>query len=82
MDLENLREVPAEKAEQLARELNLIYLETSAKCGYNIRQLFRRIGDVLPNLDPSLKVPNNLHEVYLESVGQKGKTNEQSYCLC
>lgn len=82
VDLENLREVPTEKAEQLAKELNLIYLETSAKCGYNIRQLFRRIGDALPDLDPSLKIPNDLHEVYLESVGQKAKNNEQSYCLC
>ncbi|KAL1495030.1 hypothetical protein ABEB36_010516 [Hypothenemus hampei] len=81
VDLENIREVPTEKAQSLAKELNILFIETSAKCGYNIKQLFRRIGDALPQLDPSLKA-ESLEDVCLRNQISTKSTNEKTYCLC
>lgn len=40
IDLENKREVPKEEAEQFALENNLLFIETSAKEGNNIKEAF------------------------------------------
>lgn len=77
-----MREVPIDKAEKLAKELNILFIETSAKCGYNIKQLFKRIGDALPDLDPDLNNEESLHEIYLEKKVQKKENEEKNYCLC
>ncbi|XP_030754271.1 ras-related protein Rab-6A-like [Sitophilus oryzae] len=80
VDLESLRKVPSDAADKLAKELNLVFLETSAKCGYNIKQLFRRISDSLPDLDPELG-----EEILQEVSLQKQDTpveSEKTYCLC
>ncbi|XP_050311348.1 ras-related protein Rab-6B-like [Anthonomus grandis grandis] len=82
VDLESLREVPTEKAEKLAKELNIMFTETSAKCGYNIKQLFRRIGDAIQESEPLFKHEESLHEVSLGSGTKKGEEDGASYCLC
>ncbi|KAJ8923223.1 hypothetical protein NQ315_001778 [Exocentrus adspersus] len=82
VDLEDVREVATEKAEQLAKHLNILFIETSAKIGYNIKQMFRRIGDALPDLDGALKEKETLKEVLLEETNQNAKEREKSYCLC
>ncbi|CDQ77032.1 unnamed protein product [Oncorhynchus mykiss] len=38
-DLADKRQVSVETAERKARELNVMYIETSAKAGYNVKQL-------------------------------------------
>lgn len=80
VDLENLREVPTEIAESKAQELKVLFIETSAKVGYNIKQLFRRIGDALPELDPLLNNKEELQEVKLEHFSENEVS--KSYCLC
>lgn len=37
--LDNGRQVSVEAAEKKARELNVMYIETSAKAGYNVKQV-------------------------------------------
>uniref|UniRef100_A0A674BSA9 RAB41, member RAS oncogene family n=1 Tax=Salmo trutta TaxID=8032 RepID=A0A674BSA9_SALTR len=50
-DLADKRQVSVETAERKARELNVMYIETSAKAGYNVKQLFRRVAAALPGMD-------------------------------
>ncbi|KAF7265804.1 ras-related protein Rab6-like [Rhynchophorus ferrugineus] len=81
VDLESLREVTIEEGQKLAKKLNIPFIETSAKCGYNIKQLFARIGDSLPVIDPDLKTGNKLQEVPLENSEGTIKP-EKNYCIC
>lgn len=47
-DLADKRQVSTEEGERKAKELNVMFIETSAKAGYNVKQLFRRIASALP----------------------------------
>src|SRR4051812_26300736 len=42
-DLNNVREVPQEKGEALAKEWNCKFLETSAKSGINVIEIFHEL---------------------------------------
>mmetsp|Transcript_6772 Transcript_6772/g.23127 ORF Transcript_6772/g.23127 Transcript_6772/m.23127 type:complete len:96 (+) Transcript_6772:482-769(+) len=42
------REVSAAEGEAKAREAGVLFMETSAKAGLNIKQLFRRLATALP----------------------------------
>jgi len=47
-DLEEKRQVPTEEGEARARSKGLLFLETSAKDGFNVKALFRRLATTLP----------------------------------
>ena len=47
-DLSEKKQVSMEEGERKAAELNMIFMETSAKTGHNIKQLFRSIASKLP----------------------------------
>lgn len=49
MDLGDTRQVPLDKAEAFAASAGLLFLETSAKAGTNVTQLFETIADHLPD---------------------------------
>uniref|UniRef100_A0A6Q2WST3 RAB6A, member RAS oncogene family n=1 Tax=Esox lucius TaxID=8010 RepID=A0A6Q2WST3_ESOLU len=40
-----------EEGERKAKELNVMFIETSAKAGYNVKQLFRRVAAALPGME-------------------------------
>nr|CAH7758583.1 unnamed protein product [Callosobruchus chinensis] len=63
----------------MAKEWNVLFIETSAKEGYNIKQLFRKIGEALPEIDPALNDDPDVKEVVLET---SDKCEVKSYCLC
>ncbi|NWI15069.1 RAB6A protein, partial [Crypturellus soui] len=50
-DLADKRQVSIEEGERKAQELNMMYIERSAKAGYNVEQLFRRVAAALPGMD-------------------------------
>lgn len=50
-DLADKRQVSIDEGEKKAKELNVMFIETSAKAGYNVKQLFRRVAAVLPGMD-------------------------------
>ncbi|XP_020340891.1 ras-related protein Rab-6A isoform X4 [Oncorhynchus tshawytscha] len=50
-DLADKRQITTEEGEQRAKELNVLFIETSAKTGYNIKQLFRRVAAALPGME-------------------------------
>ena len=55
-DLEDKRQVSVKEGEKKAREMDLMFVETSAKSGYNVENLFRRIAQSLPKAATLLPV--------------------------
>lgn len=45
------RQVTTEEAETKSKDLNVMFIETSAKAGHNVKTLFRKIAQVLPGMD-------------------------------
>jgi len=45
------RQVTTEEAEQKSKELNVMFIETSAKAGHNVKTMFRKIAQALPGMD-------------------------------
>ncbi|TWW74895.1 ras-related protein Rab-6A isoform X2 [Takifugu rubripes] len=50
-DLADKRQITTEEGEQRAKEMSVLFIETSAKAGYNVKQLFRRVAAALPGMD-------------------------------
>ncbi|KAF3577821.1 hypothetical protein DY000_02035987 [Brassica cretica] len=70
-DLVDKRQVSIEEAEAKARELNVMFIETSAKAGFNIKALFRKIAAALPGMET------------LSSTKQEDMVDQQSGgCSC
>ncbi|KAK3556508.1 hypothetical protein QTP70_008297 [Hemibagrus guttatus] len=51
VELTELRQITIEEGEQRAKELSVMFIETSAKTGYNVKQLFRRVAAALPGME-------------------------------
>jgi Ras-related protein Rab-6A len=71
-DLSDKRQVSTEDGERKAKELNVMFIETSAKAGYNVKQLFRRVAAALPGMESADAAggaagekPQNYREVVL-----------------
>lgn len=50
-DLVEKRQVSTEEGEKKSAELNVMFIETSAKAGFNVKPLFRKIALALPGMD-------------------------------
>ncbi|KAG6528231.1 hypothetical protein ZIOFF_010382 [Zingiber officinale] len=50
-DLVDKRQVSIEEGEGKAQELGVMFIETSAKAGFNIKALFRKIAAALPGME-------------------------------
>lgn len=50
-DLNEKREVTTQQGEDEAKKHNLMFIETSAKVGHNVKNLFRRIAQALPGME-------------------------------
>ena len=48
-----------------AKELNVMFIETSAKAGYNVKQLFRRVAAALPGMESAEPKKDDMTEVCL-----------------
>ena len=46
-----------------AKELNVMFIETSAKAGYNVKQLFRRVAAALPGMESAEPKKDDMTEV-------------------
>ncbi|KAF7729002.1 Ras- protein Rab6 [Apophysomyces ossiformis] len=53
-DLNEKREVSYEEGERKAKEHNVMFIETSAKAGHNVKLLFKRIAQALPGIDDDI----------------------------
>ena len=82
-DLEDKRDVTQEEGEGLAKELDALFVETSAKAGKNIKTLFRQIASVLPGEAGPQSAPSQLVEVNLTTTaGQAAPATGASSCAC
>lgn len=50
-DLKDKREVTAAQGEEEAKKNNLMFIETSAKLGHNVKNMFKRIAQTLPGMN-------------------------------
>jgi Ras-related protein Rab-6A len=82
-DLQDKRQVTMEEGERKAQELGVMFIETSAKAGYNVKQLFRRVAAALPGMDNNQEKPNrdDIVEVRLPE-GATNDQQEESKCWC
>jgi Ras-related protein Rab-6A len=63
-DLVDKRQVSTEEGEKKATELNVMFIETSAKAGFNVKPLFRKIALALPGMDTPQPETNNSQSKY------------------
>lgn len=47
-----------EEAEKKAQEFNVMFIETSAKAGHNVKVLFKKIAQALPGMDKDADAAN------------------------
>ncbi|CAH2218608.1 jg13591 [Pararge aegeria aegeria] len=81
-DLSDKRQVSTEDGDRKAKELNVMFIETSAKAGYNVKQLFRRVAAALPGMDSAeSKPPEDMHEVILRQAPGDSKEPDAG-CAC
>lgn len=50
-DLNDKRQVTTAQGEEEAKKNNLMFIETSAKVGHNVKTLFKRIAQALPGME-------------------------------
>lgn len=62
-DLNDKREVTTAQGEEEAKKNGLMFIETSAKVGHNVKQLFRRIAQALPGMDGEAQRGENQSEL-------------------
>uniref|UniRef100_A0A4W6FKW3 RAB6A, member RAS oncogene family n=1 Tax=Lates calcarifer TaxID=8187 RepID=A0A4W6FKW3_LATCA len=85
-DLADKRQVSIEEGERKAKELNVMFIETSAKAGYNVKQLFRRVAAALPGMDTTQdKSREDMIDIKLEKPPEQpvseGGCSSQPYAL-
>lgn len=83
-DLADKRQVSTDDGERKAKELNVMFIETSAKAGYNVKQLFRRVAAALPGMETPDRRTEDLIEVKLNnpSSNHEPVIDNQSGCRC
>ncbi|KAG5284540.1 hypothetical protein AALO_G00027800 [Alosa alosa] len=81
-DLADKRQITTEEGEQRAKELNVLFIETSAKTGYNVKQLFRRVAAALPGMESNQdKSREDMIDIKLPADSPEQPVSE-SGCSC
>ncbi|KAG0169406.1 Ras- protein Rab6 [Apophysomyces sp. BC1015] len=79
-DLNEKRQVTPEEGEAKAKEHNVMFIETSAKAGHNVKLLFKRIAQALPGIDDEA---NETSKEQMQKVDlQTSDGNNASGCAC
>ncbi|XP_071725112.1 ras-related protein RABH1b [Rutidosis leptorrhynchoides] len=84
-DLVEKRQVSIEEGEAKGRELNVMFIETSAKAGFNIKPLFRKIAAALPGMETlSSTKQEDMVDVNLRSSNTNSSQAQQQSggCAC
>ncbi|XP_033109178.1 ras-related protein Rab-6A isoform X3 [Anneissia japonica] len=83
-DLADKRQVSIDEGEKKAKDLNVLFIETSAKSGYNVKQLFRRVAAALPGMETTeQKNPNELIDIKLDPNTRSQEPQPQTGgCAC
>jgi len=84
-DLADKRQVSVEEGETRAKEHDIMFIETSAKAGFNIKALFRKVASALPGMENTQIAksdPSSQTIVIPEEKPVAPKPEEASYCRC
>ncbi|KAL2906093.1 Ras-related protein RABH1e, partial [Bienertia sinuspersici] len=83
-DLVDKRQVSIEEGDSKAREAGVIFLETSAKAGFNIKPLFRKIASSLPGMETlSSTKQEDMVDVNLKPHSNSSQSEQQGGgCPC
>ncbi|SGZ41264.1 related to GTP-binding protein YPT6 [Hanseniaspora guilliermondii] len=75
------RQVTYEEGERKSKIYGAkIFMETSSKTGYNVNQLFKQIGDILPDFDSRKLLENNNNKGSVIDLSKN--TEEEDQCAC
>lgn len=70
-DLSDKRQVTLEEATAKATQLNIMFMETSAKAGHNVKSLFKKIAMSLPGMEKDTQTePNTKIDVTTTAAGE------------
>ncbi|GAA0167723.1 small GTPase [Lithospermum erythrorhizon] len=82
-DVVDKRQVSIEDGEAKAKESNIMFIETSAKAGFNIKPLFRKIATSLPGMEKlSATKQEEMVDVNLKPRTSNAQTQQQGGCEC
>ncbi|KAG6394513.1 hypothetical protein SASPL_145101 [Salvia splendens] len=83
-DLVDKRQVSIEEGDIKARESGVMFVETSAKAGFNIKPLFRKIAAALPGMEAlSSAKHDDMVDVNLKATANGGQNEQQGGgCAC
>lgn len=81
-DLAEKRQVSIDEGEKKAKELNVMFIETSAKAGYNVKQLFRRVAAALPGMDTPVEPQQAPPVVNVDLTETRNEVQDQGGCPC
>jgi len=77
------RQVSIEEGDAKARELGVLFIETSAKAGFNIKALFRKIAAALPGMETLSQKQEDLVDVKLTPSNTRNFNSPNSQaCAC
>ncbi|KAI8092562.1 ras family-domain-containing protein [Halteromyces radiatus] len=80
-DLSEKREVTTDEGEKKAKDHNVMFIETSAKAGHNVKTLFRRIAQALPGANSNTTDGDQKEQ--MEKVDlHHSEPNEAGGCAC
>ncbi|KAL0461302.1 UNVERIFIED_CONTAM: Ras-related protein RAe [Sesamum latifolium] len=83
-DLVDKRQVSIEEGDGKAREFGVMFIETSAKAGFNIKPLFRKIAAALPGMETlSSTKQEDMVDVNLKPTSNAANAEQQGGgCAC
>ncbi|KAJ2782939.1 GTPase Ryh1 [Coemansia interrupta] len=81
-DLSDSRQVSTEEGEKKARDLNVMFMETSAKAGHNVKALFKKIAQALPGMDASANEANRMSNINVNLTPSNSNAADPSNCAC
>lgn len=83
-DLSDKRQVSVEEGEEKAKEEGVMFIETSAKAGYNIKPLFRRLATALPGMQTAAVTTDsgNLIDITLNPAPVEPTKADAAGCAC
>ncbi|KAK9352021.1 ras family-domain-containing protein [Lipomyces doorenjongii] len=80
-DLNDKRQVTSEEGEKKAKEFKVMFIETSAKAGHNVKTLFRRIAQALPGMENSMEETSQTNMIDV-NIDSSQKTPSEAGCNC
>lgn len=85
-DLSEKRQVSVEEGEDRASKEGIMFIETSAKAGFNIKALFRKLATALPGMETSTPAQqpaqSNLIDIKLSASKRPPEPAAAQPCMC